>query len=92
MFQAVDGLLSGAVAHGVFPGTSICVRTSRRVLHSFSDGHAEVRPGVRVANDQTVWDLASLTKALATTPIAMTMVHQNILDLDRPVRDVLPDV
>ena len=92
MFQLVDGLLTSAVAKGLFPGTSICIRSMERVLHTFSAGHAEVRPGTRIADDRTVWDLASLTKALATTPVAMVMVQKGLLDLDLPVREVLPDV
>ncbi len=92
MFDAVDGLLAGAVADGVFPGTSLCVRSAGQVLHRYSTGHSELRPTLRVADDKTVWDVASLTKALATTPVAMAMVDAGLLDLDRPVRDSLPDV
>ena len=92
MFEAVDGLLEEAVSSGVFPGTSICVRTGSEVLHRFSVGRAEVRPEVRQATDKTVWDLASLTKALATTPVAIAMVSEGLLDLDAPVCKWLPDV
>jgi len=91
MFDGVDGLLTEAVAMGVFPGTSICVRSGSSVLHQFSAGRAEVRPTVRPATDETIWDVASLTKALATTPIAMAMVDAGLLDLDAPVREVLTD-
>ncbi len=91
MFGAVDGLLKEAVASGVFPGTSICVRSASTVHHQYSVGSAEVRPEARPATNETVWDLASLTKALATAPIAMAMVDNGLLDLDAPVRAVLED-
>jgi len=92
MFDAVDGLLEEAVATGVFPGTSMCVRNADRVIHRYSGGRAEIRPDVRPATDATVWDLASLTKALATTPIAMALVDAGMLDLEAPVNAVLADV
>jgi CubicO group peptidase (beta-lactamase class C family) len=91
MFEAVDGLLTEAVASGMFPGTSICVRSASEVLHQFSVGRAEIRPALRDASDSTVWDVASLTKVLATTPVAMAMVDAGLLDLDAPVRETLPD-
>jgi CubicO group peptidase (beta-lactamase class C family) len=91
MFEPVNGLLTEAVASGVFPGTSICVRSGTTVFHRFSVGRAEIRPEVRIASDATVWDVASLTKALATTPIAMALVDAGLLDLDAPVNAVLHD-
>ncbi|HEX7180470.1 MAG TPA: serine hydrolase, partial [Thermoanaerobaculia bacterium] len=38
----------------------------------------------------TLYDLASLTKVVATTTMAMILVDEGKLDLDRPVRDFLP--
>ncbi len=77
---------------GVFPGTSICVRSRTEVWHRFSTGHSEIKPTRRLADDNTAWDVASLTKALATTPIAMAMVDAGLLDLDAPVSLILDDV
>ena len=38
----------------------------------------------------TVFDLASLTKVVATTTVAMTLVDEGRLDLDAPVRTIVP--
>ncbi len=92
MFRAVDGLLHGAVADGVIPGISICIRNLDGVLHRRAFGAAALVPSHRPADVDTVWDLASLTKVLAATPVAMTMVERGELSLDTPVRDVLGDV
>ncbi len=40
--------------------------------------------------DSTLWDLASLTKVVATTPAAMLLVQDGRLDLDRAVQEYLP--
>ena len=46
-------------------------------------GRAEVRP-------DTIYDLASLTKVIATTTAAMILVDEGRLDLDKPVASFLP--
>lgn len=46
----------------------------------------------RPARDDEPYDLASLTKVLATVPVAASLVAAGRLDLDAPVREVLPDV
>jgi len=38
----------------------------------------------------TIYDLASMTKILATTAMAMILVDEGFLDLDKPVQDYLP--
>lgn len=92
MFGAVDGLLERAVADGVIPGVSVCIREGDADLHVRSFGQAEIRPTERVASNDTVWDLASLTKVLATTPILMSMVERGELTLETRVRELLPEV
>lgn len=91
-FTEVDRLLLDAVNQGVVPGISVSVRSSGQELHTASFGHAELRPNPRDADDNTVWDLASVTKALGTTPIAMALVGEGLLDLHAPIRDRLPGV
>jgi CubicO group peptidase (beta-lactamase class C family) len=90
-FSQVDALLDAQVASGVVPGASICIRSTENVLHRYTVGQAELRPSPRPATNDTVWDLASLTKVLATTPIAMSLVAEGRLDLHAPVTHHLPD-
>ena len=90
MFEAVDRLLNEAVHEAVVPGFSLCIRSAASVRHECAGGLAEIRPNPRQATRETVWDLASLTKVLASTPIAMTSVAQGEFSLDTPVRSVLP--
>ena len=90
IFAAVDRLLSEAVTDGVIPGFALCIRTGDSVRHSVAGGSAELRPEPRAATTETAWDVASLTKVLATTPIAMTLVADGVLALDTPIRSILP--
>src|SRR5207249_508861 len=47
-------------------------------------------PGVAI-DDRTPFDLASLTKPMATAALAMVLVGDGVLDLDAPIRRWLPD-
>ena len=91
VFARADALLAEAVADGVIPGASYCVRSANMVHHCFSVGQAELRPSVRPVTDDTVWDLASLTKVLATTPIVMALVQEGRLSPEDLVSRWVPD-
>jgi CubicO group peptidase (beta-lactamase class C family) len=83
-------LLQGAVDDEVIPGCAVSVWTSEERVHRAAFGMAEIRPSSRPAEIDTPWDLASLTKVLATTPVAMSLVADGMLDLDAPLQAVLP--
>ena len=96
MWSRAEELVSAALEGGVMPGCAVCVRTANEVLWVHEAGAAELRPRHRpVAIDQ-VWDLASLTKVLATVPLCLSLVSRGDLSLDTEVRAVLghgpPDV
>lgn len=88
--DAVARLLDKSVADGAFPGGVIAVGHEGKLamLHPF--GHLSYdRNAPRVAVD-TIYDLASLTKVIATTTMAMILVDQGRLDLDATVVSYLP--
>ena len=85
MWPEVAAVLDEAVSSGVVPGAALCVRTRDGATHSHSVGHAELRPTVRPVRPGLPWDLASLTKVLCTTSVAMCLVERGILDLDEPI-------
>ena len=76
--------IAGAVVLARVPGEG------ERVEHFSRHGLAVVRPErIPMARD-TIFDLASLTKPLATTTAVMLLVHEGALGLDDPVAKVLP--
>jgi len=85
----VSGLLRQATGAGILPGCALHVRASSQTLHAERHGVAELRPRQRPVLEDTPFDLASLTKVLATTPLLMTL--HDTLSPDTPVRAVLPD-
>jgi len=76
----IDGLLSGAVDAGTFSGVAAIVVDRDGVLYDGTAGDAA---------PNTMFRIASMTKALATTG-ALQLVEQGRLDLDATVESILP--
>jgi len=85
-FDAARLLLERAIAERAFPGGIVEVGTDRDVLWRFGAGTLSYDDGSPPVRDDTVYDLASLTKVLSTATLVMREVERGSLALD----DVLP--
>jgi CubicO group peptidase (beta-lactamase class C family) len=83
--------IEAAIAEKVFPAASLAV-THRGLLVALRGfGHLTydaASPGVAAA---TIFDLASLTKVLAATAMAMVLYERGELDLEAPVTGIVPE-
>jgi CubicO group peptidase (beta-lactamase class C family) len=86
----VDRLMRQAVADSVFPGGVILVSREQRVLFCRSYGHAN-RLTRRAMTSATLFDLASLTKPLATTLAVMLLHQRGRIDVATGLESVLPE-
>ena len=85
----VHQLMQQALDEGVFPGSVLlAARDSDIFLHQ-AWGVADLSSGRSVTLD-TVYDLASLTKPLATTLAVMRLIQTGCLTLETPLGPVLP--
>jgi len=83
-------LLDRAVADGAFPGGVLAVGLhDQLVVHSF--GKFTRDPKSPSVTDDTLYDLASLTKPIVTATAVMILTQQKRLDLDAPVSRYLPE-
>jgi len=87
---AVDRLLEEFVAQGAFPGAVVAVGRRGVLAHLAAFGHLGYDEGAAPVETDTIYDLASLTKVVATTSATMRMVDEGRLDLDAPVQSFLP--
>lgn len=88
----VDEAMISGIRGGVFPGGVVVVGTRDRILIAKGYGHLTWSPKSGAPGpDSTLYDLASLTKVVATTPAAMLLVDRGRLRLDDPVQKYLPD-
>ena len=88
-----DRALAKAVEKGQTPGAVVLARMPREgelVEYEAVVGDAVVRPERIPMRRDTIFDLASLTKPLATTSALMLLVRDGAVDLDDPVAKHLP--
>jgi CubicO group peptidase (beta-lactamase class C family) len=90
----VDRAIDKAIEAQEIPGAVVLARMPRdgEVLeHCSVRGLAVVRPERLPMQRETLFDLASLTKPLATTTAILWLVHKGAVDLDAPVSKYLPE-
>lgn len=86
-----------AIVNGVFPGATVLVKKGDTILYHESFGSIMVSDmGVPVENPKpmkntTLYDLASVTKVMATTQGIMVLYDQGKIDLDAPVQTYLSE-
>jgi CubicO group peptidase (beta-lactamase class C family) len=91
--QRVDRALDRAIDAAEIPGAVVLARIRREgemIEHCSVRGLAVSRPERIPMARETVFDLASLTKVLATTTAFLRLVEQGAVALDDPVAKVLP--
>ncbi|HEV8264418.1 MAG TPA: serine hydrolase domain-containing protein [Gemmatimonadales bacterium] len=87
-----DPLVLDGIRRGAYPGAALVVGRRDTVLFAKGYGRLTWSPrSAAVDPDSTLWDLASLTKVIATTTALMLLVERGRVDLDAPVRRYLPE-
>jgi CubicO group peptidase (beta-lactamase class C family) len=84
-FSEIDDSMKEAVKEGVFPGAVLLAAKGEEVLNHQAFGSASLVPEKRPMTTETVFDLASLTKPLATALAAMDLIAQGRLHLDETI-------
>jgi beta-N-acetylhexosaminidase len=86
----VDLVAQEFVEDGAFPGGVVAVGYRGNLVYLHPFGHLTYDEGAPAVEADTMYDLASLTKVVATTTMAMILVDEGRLDLDASVQDYLP--
>ena len=81
----LDRVVLESVAGGDTPGSVILVGQANRVLYRKALGSRAVTPAVEPMTTDTIFDIASLTKVVATAPAILALVDDRKLDLDAPL-------
>ena len=89
--DAIARLLDDALASGLGSAAAISVGDAGSEVFRYVTGTTRrvPDPGERITDD-TRFDIASVTKPMATVAIAMVLVAERALDLDAPVRTYVP--
>jgi CubicO group peptidase (beta-lactamase class C family) len=88
----LDPLVQEGIRQGIYPGAALII--GRRDTILFAKGYGRftwASSSAAVSVDSTIWDLASITKVVATTPALMVLVERGRVALDTPVVRYVPE-
>lgn len=88
----IDQLIQSSIQKGLISGAVVLIGSSQKNL--FAKGYGRVSPAsdARLMTVDTIFDLASLTKVIATTPSIMKLAEERKLSLVDPVKRWFPEL
>ena len=86
----VDSLINVAIADHAAPSMAIAIGRYDKLIYLHSYGRLTYADTAPAVDEHTRFDLASLTKVIATTTAAMMLEEQGRLDINRTVASYLP--
>jgi CubicO group peptidase (beta-lactamase class C family) len=91
IFSKAFAILEQAVVARAFPGASLAVTCHGHLAALRAFGHFTYDPSSPEVTTASIYDLASVSKVVATTAMAMILYERGLLDLEMPVVSVLPE-
>ena len=79
-------VLDSAIKSEIFPGAQVAVSQRGKLVFSGGFGHHTYNTGSSPVTNETIYDLASLTKILVATPVTMKLIAQKKLSLDQNIQ------
>ena len=89
--QPIDKIATREIQSGNIPGAVILIGQGRHVVYRRAFGSRALEPQKLPMTEDTIFDLASLTKVIATTTAVIQLVEQDKLRLDDPVERYWPE-
>jgi len=90
-FRDAFGILEKAIAARAFPACSLAVTLRGELVAYKALGRFTYDPASPEVTSSSIFDLASLTKVLATTAMAMILYERGLLDLEAPAAAIVPE-
>ena len=87
----IDLLLNGAISGGLIAGGVVLIGNRQGTLFERTYGKASTEPDARPMAIDTIFDIASLTKVIATTPSILKLAEERRLSLVDPVTKWFPE-
>ncbi len=89
-FPRAFDILREGIARRAFPGAALAITHQGRLVGLQALGRFTYETDSPAVQPDTIYDLASVTKVVATTAMAMLLYERGVLDLSAPVASVLP--
>ena len=84
-------MINKAIAQAAFPAASIAVTSKKKLVALKAFGHFTYEPDSPPVTTASVFDLASVSKVVATTSMAMILYQRGLVDLEMPVAAIVPE-
>ena len=88
----LDSIIRVGLAEGAAPGAAVAVGRYGRLVYIRGYGTLDYASDAPPVTPTTIYDLASLTKVIATTTSAMILEEAGKLDIDKPVAFYVPEL
>ncbi|AFL87960.1 SSS sodium solute transporter [Terriglobus roseus DSM 18391] len=90
-FSEVDTVMQAALAAKQLPGGVVVVGSGGKVVFHKAYGNRAEDPAIEAATEDTIYDMASLSKCISTSVAIMQMYEAGKLQFDDPVVKYLPE-
>jgi len=87
----IDLLMERAISNNLISGGVVVIGNHAGILLSTARGRLSARPEAPLLNEQTIFDLASLTKVIATAPAVMKLLDEGRISLQDPLTRWFPE-
>ncbi|WP_209329638.1 glycoside hydrolase family 3 N-terminal domain-containing protein [Lunatimonas salinarum] len=91
VLMQIDDLMESSIRKRAFPGGVVLVAKQGKVVFEKGYGHLDYTQSKRVMPG-TLYDLASLTKVMATTQVMMFLRSRGIIQMDDPIGNYLTEL
>ena len=88
--KKIDSIANHAVNAGMTPGIQLIVARKGSIIYNKNFGHHTYDKDAEVVKGDDIYDVASLTKIVATLPLLMELEEQGIVSLDTKLSTILP--
>ena len=90
VLEKIDAAVWEGIRRGDLPGAVVLISHRGETVYHKAFGHRALRPTKELMTVDTIFDLASLTKVIATTTSAMALVEDGAIRLQDPVARHIP--
>lgn len=90
-FHKLDSLMIKAIADSVFPGAVALVAVDGKTVYEKAYGRYTYKKDAPKVKTTTLFDLASVSKVIATTTAVMVLTSEGRIRLDDPVIKYIPE-
>jgi uncharacterized protein YbbC (DUF1343 family) len=90
-FAPIRSVVEAAIARHELPGAVVIVGQDEQILYHAAFGQRAVQPSSEAMTEDTIFDVASLTKVVATTTSVMQLVEQGRVRLNDRVTQFIPE-